>query len=160
MQRTGLINMQTGYIFARSSTLIGFCFKYWKLNVSCLDGRLDCAWRAKTSNPLPFRSHSFIFIVTGPAQHCATHRDTLLITLKWIVVIVVVWVVDGSGMIWPSLISVMFRRCIHVLFVNPPRHCVHITQTLIVPLMSSHLNCSQCWFLQRGRVPVRAWNDD
>ena len=57
--------------------------------------------------------------------------------------------------ICPSLISVMFRRSIHVLFVNPPRHCVHITQTLIVPLMSSHLNCSQCSFFSTAESPSK-----
>ena len=33
-----------------------------------------------------------------------------------------------------------------------PVNCVHITQTLIVPLMSSHLNCLQWRFLQHSRV--------
>ena len=42
------------------------------------------------------------------AQHYATHRDTLLITLNWIIVIVVVWVVDGSVSLW----------CLHTSIVH------------------------------------------
>ena len=143
--------MQTSSIFARSSTLIGFCFKYWKLNVSCLDRRLDCAGRAKTSNPLLFRSHSFYLHCHCPGisimQPIATHWWLWSGLLRLLLFELLM-----DQVICPSLISVMF---IHVLFVNPPRHCVHITQTLIVPLMSSHLNCSQCSFFSTAESPSK-----